>query len=122
MHIYYVLHTTRKAHASETINWLTQSYNYDHLQITQISSFLIFFDLVWQKLEEENAEFFKAYHIRLKLKNQIDMYNELLEQQYHLMKEQAPTNVVIAPVQNGMHHMPGMFFSKNFLNIKEGKN
>ncbi|KAK9914432.1 hypothetical protein M0R45_038213 [Rubus argutus] len=66
-----------------------------------------FTNLVWQKLEEENAEFFKAYHIRLKLKNQIDMYNQLLEQQYHLMKEQAPTNVAIAPVQYGMHHMPG---------------
>ena len=117
MHINYVLHTTRKANSSETMDWLTQFYNYDHFQITQISSFLIFFDLVWQKLEEENAEFFKAYHIRLKLKNQIDMYNQLLEQQYHLMKEQAPTNVAIAPVQYGMHHMPGMFFSKYFLNI-----
>ncbi|VFQ92221.1 unnamed protein product [Cuscuta campestris] len=42
--------------------------------------------LVWRKLEEENAEFFQAYYIRLKLKNQIILFNQLLHQQYHLMK------------------------------------
>ncbi|XP_061999916.1 uncharacterized protein LOC133717246 isoform X3 [Rosa rugosa] len=62
---------------------------------------------LWQKLEEENAEFFKAYHLRLKLKDQIHMYNRLLEQQYHLMKQQERAEFKIAPVQNGMRHMPG---------------
>ncbi|XP_061999914.1 uncharacterized protein LOC133717246 isoform X2 [Rosa rugosa] len=66
-----------------------------------------FTKLVWQKLEEENAEFFKAYHLRLKLKDQIHMYNRLLEQQYHLMKQQERAEFKIAPVQNGMRHMPG---------------
>ncbi|CAB4302008.1 unnamed protein product [Prunus armeniaca] len=65
-----------------------------------------FTSLVLQKLEEENAEFFKAYYIRLKLKNQIVLYNRLLEQQYHLMKDQVPPDVPLPPMQNGMHYMP----------------
>ncbi|CAN6326307.1 unnamed protein product [Urochloa humidicola] len=32
-----------------------------------------FTTLVWQKLEEENSEFFRAYYIRLKLKKQISL-------------------------------------------------
>ncbi|KAI3862118.1 hypothetical protein MKW92_020598 [Papaver armeniacum] len=62
--------------------------------------------LVWQKLEEENADFFKAYYTRLKLKKQIIMFNHLLEHQYHLMKYPAPPKVPFVPMQNGVHHMP----------------
>ena len=40
-----------------------------------------FTQLVWQKLEEQNPEFFRMYHVRLKLKDQIVMFNYLLEQQ-----------------------------------------
>ncbi|KAG8058063.1 hypothetical protein GUJ93_ZPchr0002g24745 [Zizania palustris] len=48
-----------------------------------------FTELVWQKLEEENREFFKAYYVRLMLKNQIMAFNRLLEDQHRLMcKEQ----------------------------------
>ena len=36
--------------------------------------------LVWQKLEEQNAEFFNAYYTRLRLKDQILAFNNLLEQ------------------------------------------
>ena len=36
---------------------------------------------VWQKLEEQNPDFFKAYVTRLKLKDQINLFNHLLEQQ-----------------------------------------
>ena len=36
---------------------------------------------VWQKLEEQNPDFFKAYITRLKLKDQINLFNHLLEQQ-----------------------------------------
>eukprot|EP00198_Chlamydomonas_reinhardtii_P005281 XP_001694617.1 predicted protein [Chlamydomonas reinhardtii] len=46
-----------------------------------------FTQLVWQKLEEQNAEFFKAYHVRLKIKDQIVMFNYLLEQQVHRMSD-----------------------------------
>lgn len=72
--------------------------------------FVFFVNLVLQKLEEENAEFFKAYYIRLKLKNQIVLYNHLLEQQYHLMKDQVPPEVPLPCMQNGMHYMPGISF------------
>jgi len=37
--------------------------------------------LVWAKLEEQNAEFFRAYYTRLKLKDQVVLFNHLLEQQ-----------------------------------------
>ncbi|OWM68658.1 uncharacterized protein LOC116192049 [Punica granatum] len=64
-----------------------------------------FTTLVWQKLEEENADFFRAYYIRLKLKKQILLFNHLLEHQYHLMKYPVP-KVPLAPIQNGIHPMP----------------
>ncbi|VVB06530.1 unnamed protein product [Arabis nemorensis] len=64
-----------------------------------------FTTLVWQKLEEENADFFRAYYIRLKLKKQIILFNHLLEHQYHLMKyPPVPPKIPLAPMQNGMHH------------------
>ncbi|XP_065860223.1 uncharacterized protein [Euphorbia lathyris] len=59
-----------------------------------------FTTLVWQKLEEENADFFRAYYIRLKLKKQILLFNHLLEHQYHLMKYPVPPKVPLAPIQN----------------------
>ncbi|GMI69578.1 hypothetical protein like AT2G46420 [Hibiscus trionum] len=65
-----------------------------------------FTTLVWQKLEEENADFFSAYYIRLKLKKQIILFNHLLEHQYHLMKYPVPPKVPLAPIQNGIHPMP----------------
>ncbi|KAH0924591.1 hypothetical protein HID58_016847 [Brassica napus] len=55
-----------------------------------------FTTLVWQKLEEENADFFRAYYIRLKLKKQIIVFNHLLEHQYHLMKYPVHPKVPLA--------------------------
>ncbi|KQJ93222.1 uncharacterized protein LOC100833809 isoform X1 [Brachypodium distachyon] len=52
-----------------------------------------FTELVWQKLEEENREFFKAYYVRLMLKNQIMVFNKLLEDQYRLMSKELPSGV-----------------------------
>ncbi|XP_047329838.1 uncharacterized protein LOC124933476 isoform X2 [Impatiens glandulifera] len=46
-----------------------------------------FTELVWQKLEEENPEFFKAYHLRLLVKDQIVQFNMLLEKQAELMRQ-----------------------------------
>jgi len=65
-----------------------------------------FTTLVWQKLEEENSEFFGAYYIRLKLKKQINLFNHLLEHQYNLMKYPVPQQVPCAPRPNGIHPMP----------------
>ncbi|CAA7410828.1 unnamed protein product [Spirodela intermedia] len=50
-----------------------------------------FTELVWQKLEEENREFFKAYHVRLMLKNQILVFNQLLQKQVDLMHGMHPS-------------------------------
>ncbi|VFQ66698.1 unnamed protein product [Cuscuta campestris] len=69
-----------------------------------------FTTLVWQKLEEENADFFRAYYIRLKLKKQIILFNHLLEHQYHLMKYPVPPNVPLAPLQNGISTMPDIYY------------
>ncbi|XP_022974947.1 uncharacterized protein LOC111473772 isoform X1 [Cucurbita maxima] len=65
-----------------------------------------FTSLVWQKLEEENADFFRAYYIRLKLKKQILLFNHLLEHQCRLMNYSIPPKVPLAPMQNGIHPMP----------------
>lgn len=64
-----------------------------------------FTGLVWQKLEEQNHDFFKAYYARLKLKNQIIMFNHLLEQQYQFMNMQMPPKFPLAPIHNA-HHPP----------------
>ncbi|XP_024015760.1 uncharacterized protein LOC18023795 isoform X2 [Eutrema salsugineum] len=50
-----------------------------------------FTELVWQKLEEENREFFKAYYLRLMVKHQIMEFNKLLEQQVHHMQQMHPS-------------------------------
>ncbi|XP_020540729.1 uncharacterized protein LOC105648352 isoform X2 [Jatropha curcas] len=60
-----------------------------------------FTTLVWQKLEEENPDFFKAYYMRLVLKKQIMVFNQLLEYQYYQMKSPAHSKV---PLENGIHH------------------
>ncbi|OAY72779.1 uncharacterized protein LOC109715769 isoform X2 [Ananas comosus] len=60
-----------------------------------------FTELVWQKLEEENREFFKAYYVRLRLKNQIMIFNKLLEDQYRLMSKEYQSGVPSVPLSNG---------------------
>ncbi|KAF7804024.1 two-component response regulator ARR-A family [Senna tora] len=62
-----------------------------------------FTELVWQKLEEENQEFFRAYYLRLVVKQQITEFNRLLEQQMHLMNQLQPTAVASLPNSNGSH-------------------
>uniref|UniRef100_A0A0D9Y5A4 Ectonucleotide pyrophosphatase/phosphodiesterase family member 3 n=1 Tax=Oryza glumipatula TaxID=40148 RepID=A0A0D9Y5A4_9ORYZ len=66
-----------------------------------------FTTLVWQKLEEENSEFFRAYYIRLKLKRQIILFNHLLQHQYNLMKYPAPPNQPMMPAP-GQPHIDSM--------------
>lgn len=57
---------------------------------------------VWQKLEEENQEFFKAYYLRLLLKEQITEFNRLLKEQAELSQLQS-TAVASLPNSNGSH-------------------
>lgn len=65
-----------------------------------------FTELVWQKLEEENREFFKAYYLRLMVKHQINEFNRLLEQQVQLMHQMDPAGVASMPTSNGSHISP----------------
>ncbi|CAM6089544.1 unnamed protein product [Calypogeia fissa] len=73
-----------------------------------------FTGLVWQKLEEQNPDFFKAYYTRLKVKKQIVLFNHLLVQQVQLLQKMRmypQANAMVQPMQNGMvpaqmHHMP----------------
>lgn len=58
---------------------------------------------VWQKLEEENREFFKAYYLRLMVKHQIMEYNKLLEQQINHMRLMHPTGGASVQNRNGSH-------------------
>jgi hypothetical protein len=60
---------------------------------------------VWQKLEEENQEFFKAYYLRLLLKEQITEFNRLLKEQAELSQLQS-TAVASIPTSNGSHIPP----------------
>jgi uncharacterized protein (TIGR01589 family) len=46
-----------------------------------------FTQLVWQKLEEQNPDFFRAYYTRLKLKDHIVLFNHLLEQQVAMFQK-----------------------------------
>ena len=43
--------------------------------------------LVWQKLEEQNPDFFFSYDVKLRLKDQIVAFNYLVEQQYRLLQK-----------------------------------
>ncbi|CAN1147827.1 hypothetical protein LINPERPRIM_LOCUS37743 [Linum perenne] len=65
-----------------------------------------FTELVWQKLEEENGDFFKAYYLRLVVKHQIMEFNKLLEQQVQLMHQINPTRVASIPTSNGSQLPP----------------
>ncbi|KAK3014764.1 hypothetical protein RJ639_007949 [Escallonia herrerae] len=60
---------------------------------------------VWKKLEEENQEFFKAYHLRLMVKEQIVEFNRLLARQVELMHQVGPGASFI-PMSNGSHISP----------------
>ncbi|WOL13038.1 hypothetical protein Cni_G21807 [Canna indica] len=74
-----------------------------------------FTELVWQKLEEENHEFFKAYHVRLILKNQILVFNKLLEKQVEFMQKACPSEIATVSITNGsnssaVHQNPSFTF------------
>ncbi|KAL1569419.1 hypothetical protein AAHA92_00902 [Salvia divinorum] len=66
-----------------------------------------FTELVWQKLEAENQDFFRAYHLMLIVKDQILRFNQLLEKQVELMRQVCQTGVASMSLSNGsqMHSM-----------------
>nr|KAJ0204204.1 hypothetical protein LSAT_V11C500240370 [Lactuca sativa] len=105
-----ILNLQVKISCSNLIERCLQLYmNRDEVVKTLLSHACIhpgFTSLVWQKLEEENAYFFRAYYIRLKLKKHIIIFNHLLEHQYHLMKYPMPPKLPMGPIQNRVHPMP----------------
>lgn len=64
-----------------------------------------FTELVWQKLEEENQEFFQAYYLKLMVKEQIIEFNRLLSEQVK-MTQQVPSAIASLPMSNGCNIMP----------------
>ncbi|KAL8467619.1 hypothetical protein ACS0TY_031021 [Phlomoides rotata] len=60
-----------------------------------------FTELVWQKLEAENPDFFRAYYLRLIVKDQIIRFNQLLERQVELMRQVCQNEVASIPLSNG---------------------
>jgi len=79
--------THRGAHTPQVVTQLQQQFKIEPC----------FTQLVWQKLEEQNQEFFKAYYTRLKLKDQIVLFNHLLDEQVKMFGR----------MPHGGHLMPG---------------
>ncbi|KAL9261376.1 hypothetical protein AKJ16_DCAP22913 [Drosera capensis] len=65
-----------------------------------------FIDLVWGRLEQENREFFEAYHVRLMLKLQILHFNNLLKRQVELMNQIQSSEPSCPSVSNGSNVKP----------------
>ena len=61
------------------------------------------YHVVWQRLEEENQEFFQFYYIRLALKEQIIRFNELLKKQAGFMEQIQSTGATHMGGSNGSH-------------------
>ncbi|XP_059278593.1 uncharacterized protein LOC132032843 [Lycium ferocissimum] len=64
-----------------------------------------FTELVWQKLEEENQDFFQAYYLKLMVKEQIIEFNRLLSEQVK-MTQQVPSAISSLPMSNGCNISP----------------
>ncbi|PHT61831.1 hypothetical protein T459_34307 [Capsicum annuum] len=64
-----------------------------------------FTELVWQKLEEENQEFFQAYYLKLMVKEQIIEFNRLLAEQAK-MTQQFSSAIASLPMSNGCNISP----------------
>ncbi|CAN6206744.1 unnamed protein product [Urochloa humidicola] len=58
-------------------------------------------ELVWRQLEQQYPLFFKAYYMRLMLKNQIMFFNKLLEDQLQIMNKDFPSGIPSMSLPNG---------------------
>ena len=80
-----------------------------------------FTDLVWQKLEEQNPEFYRAYHARLRLKDQIMVFNELIEWHYHALRAE-PNIIVTPPVGNRLVYARNQSLEHGAALIRQNEN
>ncbi|GAA0140343.1 hypothetical protein LIER_01708 [Lithospermum erythrorhizon] len=69
-------------------------------------------ELVWQRLEEQNQEFFKAYYLKLMVKEQIMEFNRLLADQVDLMRRTGLVGVPSMPTPNGSNVSTSMLSLK----------
>ncbi|XP_042042701.1 uncharacterized protein LOC121787925 isoform X1 [Salvia splendens] len=77
-------------------------------------------ELVWERLEDKNQEFFKAYYLKLLVKEQILEFNRLLSEQADLMRR-APLNRITPYLpSNGSHVSPTQHIS-NTQNVQPVK-
>lgn len=82
------------------VNYMSKKEAIDHLFIDKkIDRHLT--DLVWQRLEEENPEFFEHYHLRLIVKAQIMEFNRLLSHQADLMSRLGSSAIASMAISNG---------------------
>ncbi|EER90343.1 hypothetical protein BDA96_10G330100 [Sorghum bicolor] len=58
-------------------------------------------ELVWRQLEQQNPLFFKAYYMRLMLKNQIMVFNKLLQDQFEIMNKDFSSGIPSMSLPNG---------------------
>ncbi|CAD6335469.1 unnamed protein product [Miscanthus lutarioriparius] len=58
-------------------------------------------ELVWRQLEQQNPLFFKAYYMRLSLKNQIMVFNRLLQDQFAVMNKDFSSGIPSMCLPNG---------------------
>ncbi|KAI3450901.1 hypothetical protein Pfo_007566 [Paulownia fortunei] len=70
-----------------------------------------FTKIVWERLEKENQEFFKAYYAKLLVKDQIIEFNRLLSQQVELMHQSGLTGITNELNSNRSHVMSRQLIS-----------
>ncbi|XP_066370205.1 uncharacterized protein [Miscanthus floridulus] len=58
-------------------------------------------ELVWRQLEQQNPLFFEAYYMRLSLKNQIMVFNRLLQDQFAVMNKDFSSEIPSMCLPNG---------------------
>lgn len=96
------------------VSYKLKQKKYKHcIQLICLGCLTHTYESVWQKLEEENEEFFKAYYLRIKLKKQILKFNQLLEKQCCLMNKKAYLDNMNkkASLYNVPCHMPGKVYT-----------
>lgn len=73
---------------------------------------------VWQGLEEENQDFFKAYYLKLLVKDQIVEFNRLLSEQVELMHQIGFSEVAPLLTSDGTHVSPSKtVFYYDYFNV-----
>lgn len=75
----------------------------------------IFCDSVWEYLEGEIPEFFRAHRIMLILKKQIMIFNDLLAKQQKLMEEYTYSRLKNSPPADGVAQLANQRQPKEFI-------